>query len=215
MSEKKMSEKKMSEKKIKADKIKADKNVFGKMNLSKEIQKRISSEKDPEIVMEKALENYYGGQKRRYENALQKEIDNNIIEIQRRHISDLKDQLESSNKNYEELMKTYQAYMLQVQPLVEAAQLQKAAELRLQEEKNAEPKDSKEYSNESKEKIKEEIKEEIKGEMREEIIEEIRKEKAAEDAKVEEIEKEKQNELKNSQASEPEIKTKKWYEFWK
>ncbi|WNY27992.1 hypothetical protein MmiEs2_01720 [Methanimicrococcus stummii] len=129
---KRKSEKKMAEKKkMPEKKIKADKNKFGKSNqlISKELRKKIGAEKNPDAVIAEALENYYGGQKRRNENALQKEIDNNIIEIQRRHISDLKDQLEASNKNYEELMKTYQAYMLQVQPLVEAAKIQKPQEL--------------------------------------------------------------------------------------
>ncbi|MDR0767680.1 MAG: hypothetical protein LBE57_04495 [Methanosarcinales archaeon] len=131
----KMSKTKKSEKKLSEKKIKTDKNAFGKINLPKDLKKRISSEKNPDAVMAEALENYYGEQKHRYENALQKEIDNNIIEIQRRHISDLKNQLEVSNKNYEELMKTYQAYMFQVQPLIETARLQKAAELKPPENK--------------------------------------------------------------------------------
>jgi spermidine/putrescine-binding protein len=129
-----MSKTRKSEKNLSEKKIKTDKNVFEKINLPKDLQKRVLLEKDPDTVMAEALENYYDGQKRRYENAVQKEIDNNIIEIQRRHISDLKSQLVVSNKNYEELMKTYQAYMLQVQPLIETAQLQKAAQLKLQEE---------------------------------------------------------------------------------
>lgn len=114
-------------------KIKTGEKGFRKIipALPKNLQEKINSEKNPDAVMVKALENYYSGLNRRHENALQKEIDNNIIEIQRRHISDLKDQLEASNKNYGELMKTYQAYMLQVQPMVEAAQLQKASELEL------------------------------------------------------------------------------------
>ncbi|MDR2943944.1 MAG: hypothetical protein LBU81_02505 [Methanosarcinales archaeon] len=126
----KKSEKKLSGKK----KMKAGENKFKRIipALPKDLLEKMNSEKNPETVMTKALENYYGGQNRRYENALQKEIDNNIIEIQRRHISDLKEQLQASNKNYEELMKTYQAYMLQVQPMVEAAQLQKAPDLELQ-----------------------------------------------------------------------------------
>lgn len=119
--------KKLSEKK----KIKTGEKDFRKIipTLPKDLREKMNSEKNPDAVMAKALENYYSGQNRRHENALQKEIDNNIIEIQRRHISDLKDQLEASNKNYEELMKTYQAYMLQVQPMIEASQTQRTQEL--------------------------------------------------------------------------------------
>lgn len=106
--------------------------IRGKMKLAlpKDLQEKVEAEKNPENVVAAALADYYGRGNRRNEIALQKEIDNNIIEIQRRHISDLKDQLDASNRNYEELMKTYQAYMLQVQPLVEAGQLQSAAALK-------------------------------------------------------------------------------------
>ncbi len=143
--------KKLAEKK----KIKTGEKNFRKIipALPKNIQEKMNAEKNPDAVVAKALENYYSGRNRSQENALQKEIDNNIIEIQRRHISDLKTQLEASNKNYEELMKTYQAYMLQVQPMVEASQLQKASELksppedekRKQEEPKQETKSKKWY----------------------------------------------------------------------
>lgn len=99
--------------------------------LPRELRKKIAAEKNPDAVLSEALTHYYSGKTRVREAEIQKEIDNNIIEVQRRHISDLKDQLQASNKNYEELMKTYQAYMLQVQPMVEAAQLPKATESEL------------------------------------------------------------------------------------
>lgn len=95
-----------------------------KLEMPRELREKIKAEKNPDAVVADALKEYYTG---RNESAVQKEIDNNIIEIQRRHISDLKEQLETSNKNYEELMKTYQAYMLQIQPLVESAKLQEAS----------------------------------------------------------------------------------------
>jgi len=99
-------------------------NKFGKVKLElpAELHDKIEAEKNPNDIAAEALFAYYRGQNRRNEAAVQKEIDNSIIEIQRRHISDLKDQLTVSNKNYEELMRTYQAYMLQVQPMIEAAQ---------------------------------------------------------------------------------------------
>ncbi|MBZ3935299.1 hypothetical protein [Methanimicrococcus blatticola] len=166
---KKSENKLVDKKKIKA--VKAGKKDFRKMipALPKNIQEKMNSEKNPEAVMAKALENYYNGSGRRQENALQKEIDNNIIEIQRRHISDLKDQLETSNKNYGELMKTYQAYMLQVQPMVEAAQLQKASELKLsnESEKQTEMKTENEIKQE--EKAGDEIKQKEKTETEKEI----------------------------------------------
>ena len=99
-----------------------------KLALPNELREKIKSEGNPDEVVSEALSAYYSGQNRRNEATVQKEIDNSIIEIQRRHISDLKDQLSVSNKNYEELMKTYQAYMFQVQPLIEASKLKGAAE---------------------------------------------------------------------------------------
>ena len=102
----------------------ARQNKLGKVKLElpAELHDKIEAEKNPNDIAAEALFAYYRGQNRRNEAAVQKEIDNSIIEIQRRHISDLKDQLTVSNKNYEELMRTYQAYMLQVQPMIEAAQ---------------------------------------------------------------------------------------------
>jgi len=93
-----------------------------KLALPRELQEKIKSENDPDKIVAEAVREYYGGTRQRAEISIQKEIDNNIMEVQRRHISDLKEQLNTSNKNYEELMKTYQAYMLQVQPMIEAAQ---------------------------------------------------------------------------------------------
>lgn len=115
-------------------KLKIDEKGIG-TRLPKELQRKISAEKNPQEIIEKALTRYYSDSHLRNENAAQKEIDNNIIEIQRRHISDLKEQLSASNKNYEELMKTYQAYMFQVQPLIERAQLLEKAEIKTLEEK--------------------------------------------------------------------------------
>lgn len=117
---------------IKKVSIEDKRRIRGKMKLAlpKDLQEKVEAEKNPENIVAAALADYYNRGNRRNEIALQKEIDNNIIEIQRRHISDLKDQLDASNRNYEELMKTYQAYMLQVQPLVEAGQLQSAAALK-------------------------------------------------------------------------------------
>lgn len=97
-----------------------------RVTLPKNLQSRVAAEKKPDEIIADALADYYAGRRRRTEIAVQKEIDNNIIEIQRRHISDLKEQLTVSNKNYEELMKTHQAYMLQVQPLIEGAKIQEA-----------------------------------------------------------------------------------------
>ena len=94
-----------------------------KLKLPSDLREKIESENNPDGIVSEALSAYYSGKTRRNEAAVQKEIDNSIIEIQRRHISDLKDQLSVSNKNYEELMKTHQAYMLQVQPMIEAARL--------------------------------------------------------------------------------------------
>ena len=94
--------------------------------LPNNLKNRIEAERNPDEIISEALFDYYDDQRHRNERNVQKEINNNIIEIQRRHISDLKEQLTASNKNYEELMKTYQAYMLQVQPLVENAKLQEA-----------------------------------------------------------------------------------------
>ena len=103
---------------------KARLNKFGKvkLDLPAELHDKIEAEKNPNEIAAEALSAYYHNKNRRSEAAVQKEIDNNIIEIQRRHISDLKEQLSVSNKNYDELMKTHQAYMLQVQPVIEAAQ---------------------------------------------------------------------------------------------
>lgn len=97
-----------------------------KVTLPKDLRSRVAAETDPDEIIAEALLNYYSGQRLRSELAVQKEIDNSIIEIQRRHISDLKEQLTASNKNYEELMKTYQAYMFQVQPLIENAKLRES-----------------------------------------------------------------------------------------
>ena len=102
--------------------IRQNKSGKVKLELPAELHDKIEAEKNPSEIAAEALSAYYRGQNRRSEAAVQKEIDNSIIEIQRRHISDLKDQLTVSNKNYEELMRTYQAYMLQVQPMIEAAQ---------------------------------------------------------------------------------------------
>ena len=93
-----------------------------KLALPIELREKINAEKDPEKTIAEAVAGYYAENRRRSDVSIQKEIDNNIIEVQRRHISDLKDQLTVANKNYEELMKTHQAYMLQVQPMIEAAQ---------------------------------------------------------------------------------------------
>ena len=93
-----------------------------KLALPIELREKINAEKDPEKTIAEAVAEYYAENRRRSDVSIQKEIDNNIIEVQRRHISDLKDQLSVANKNYEELMKTHQAYMLQVQPMIEAAQ---------------------------------------------------------------------------------------------
>ncbi|WNY26459.1 hypothetical protein [Methanolapillus ohkumae] len=111
------------EKNSKKVKESEDKNKLGKVNfrLSKELKSRIKSERKPDEIVSAALLEYYAGNRRREENIIQREIDNSIIEVQRRHISDLKEQLAASNKNYEELMKIHQAYMLQVQPLIENA----------------------------------------------------------------------------------------------
>ena len=115
--------KKTASKRGSEDKI--DKSRSGKIKLAlpEELREKIESEGNPDEIAVEALSAYYFRHSKRSEAAVQKEIDNNIIEIQRRHISDLKEQLTASNKNYEELMKTYQAYMLQVQPLIEAAKV--------------------------------------------------------------------------------------------
>ena len=228
-SEKKLSEKKLSEKKSTEKKNKADKGTLNKINFSKDLQKRIRLEKDPDAVMTTALENYYSEQKHRYENALQKEIDNNIIEIQRRHISDLKSQLTVSNKNYEELMKTYQAYMLQVQPLIEAAQLQKAAQLRLQEETDAEKekeeaaKQEEETAAEQEEDAAVKQEEETAAEQEEDAAVKQEEETAAEQEEKRAVKQEateKRDEAASEKAEsnqEERIKAKKkrWYAFWK
>ncbi|MCL2142243.1 MAG: hypothetical protein FWH46_05145, partial [Methanimicrococcus sp.] len=97
--------------------------------LPKDLESKIRSESNPGAVVAEALTEFYS-ENSRSNSMIQKEIDNNIIEIQRRHISDLKDQLETANHNYEELMKTYQAYMLQVQPLIEKTQLTEGMEIK-------------------------------------------------------------------------------------
>ncbi|MDV0445073.1 hypothetical protein MmiAt1_06290 [Methanimicrococcus sp. At1] len=213
--------------------------------LSKDLRKKIGAEKDPEAVVEKALAEYYSEKPPRYENTVQKEIDNNIMEIQRRHISDLKGQLETSNKNYEELMKTYQAYMLQVQPLAEAAQIQKTAEPELlaakYEEKEEELKEKEALLNEKETAVqnKQEAVRNKENEMQnkqkelqskqEEIQKhetEILKQKEELEKKAKELQKKEEEMHKQSAPASSEISSsktnentkenaKKWYEFWK
>ena len=111
-----------------------------KVALPKSLREKIKAEKNPEKIIADAVSEYYAETRRRSDVSIQKEIDNNIIEVQRRHISDLKEQLNASNKNYEDLMKTYQAYMLQVQPMIEAAQKKEIeAKTRPKTEKKNEP----------------------------------------------------------------------------
>ena len=167
---------------------------YGKIRaeLPKNLQERVESENNPDEIIAEALSNYYGGRRLRNEIAVQKEIDNNIIEIQRRHISDLKEQLVASNKNYEELMKTYQAYMFQVQPLIENAKLSEAERLVKISAPGDETKAESEKTKTENEKTKAES-EETKNE--------------SEETKNE-----------NGKRAEPvtaQAKTKKWYEFWK
>lgn len=181
---------------------KRNENGLG-MSLSKDLRKKIEAEKNPEAVFEKALSEYYAEKpqrpEQRYENAVQKEIDNNVIEIQRRHISDLKDQLTASNKNYEELMKTYQAYMLQVQPLVEAARLQKAAESALISEKTETENGSKKAEeNESAEK-----------QTATQTQQQVQTERQAQ------TQQQTQTERQAQQTQSQETQNKKWYMFWK
>ena len=212
-SEKKLSEKKLSEKKSTEKKNKADKGTLNKINFSKDLQKRIRLEKDPGAVMTTALENYYSEQKHRYENALQKEIDNNIIEIQRRHISDLKSQLTVSNKNYEELMKTYQAYMLQVQPLIEAAQLQKATQLRLQEETDESKEKEKEEAAKQEEEAKHE--EDTAAEQEEEAAVKQEEKIAVKQEATEKRDEAASEKAESNQEERIKVKKKRWYAFWK
>ncbi|WNY25516.1 hypothetical protein [Methanolapillus millepedarum] len=127
----------------KKEKIGAAKKI-GKANvnfrLPENLRIKIDAEKNPNEVISTALSEYYSGLKRREELAVQREIDNNIIEVQRRHISDLKDQLAAANRNYEELIRIHQAYMLQVQPLIESAkENEKSVELTIPDEKMPEP----------------------------------------------------------------------------
>ena len=123
-------DKKNQKKKEKEDKSNAAaKDGKIRLILPKDLESKIRSESNPDGVVAEALMEFYS-ERSRSNSIIQKEIDNNIIEIQRRHISDLKEQLEAVNHNYEELMKTYQAYMLQVQPLIEKAQLADGTEVK-------------------------------------------------------------------------------------
>ena len=187
---------------------KAAREGYGKVRaqLPINLQMRVEAENNPDAVIAEALLNYYGGKSLRNEAAVQKEIDNNIIEIQRRHISDLKEQLTATNKNYDELMKTHQAYMLQIQPLIEYAKLREAERNEI-----SAPKD---------ETKNEDVRHE-KAEKEEAKSEDVKKEEAKDgeaksaDVKIEEM---KNEDSKNNAPAEPEKepdKTKKWYEFWK
>jgi hypothetical protein len=118
--DKKNQTKKEKEAKEKTDPIPNSGKI--RLVLPKDLESKIRSESNPDAVAAEALMEFYS-ERSRSNSIIQKEMDNNIIEIQRRHISDLKEQLEAVNHNYDELMKTYQAYMLQVQPLIERAQL--------------------------------------------------------------------------------------------
>ncbi|MDV0447884.1 hypothetical protein MsAg5_18030 [Methanosarcinaceae archaeon Ag5] len=124
-SSKKMKFEKADAKRGNLEKIGKSVKKIGKANvnfrLPDDLKTKIESEKQPDEVVSIALAEYYSGLRKREELAVQREIDNNIIEVQRRHISDLKDQLAASNRNYEELIRIHQAYMLQVQPLIENA----------------------------------------------------------------------------------------------
>ena len=122
-----------------------------KLALPRNLHDKIKTEEDPDKIVAEAVIEYYGGARRRAEISIQKEIDNNIIEVQRRHISDLKEQLNASNKNYEELMKTYQAYMLQVQPMIENAPKKEIEAEKSAAEKRNETKKSNENKNEKQE----------------------------------------------------------------
>ena len=97
--------------------------------LPKELESKIRSESNPDAIVADALMTFYA-ERNPSPSLIQREVDNNIIEIQRRHIADLKEQLANVNHNYDTLMQTHQAYMLQVQPLIEKAQLEEGAPLR-------------------------------------------------------------------------------------
>jgi len=177
-----------------------------RVTLPNNLKTRIEAERNPDDIISEALFDYYDDQRHRNEIAVQKEINNNIIEIQRRHISDLKEQLTASNKNYEELMKTYQAYMLQVQPLVENAKLQEAERVgRIttpEEETKTESEDTKTEGKGTKNEV-ESTKTESHGTQNEGDETQNEGDKT-------------QNE--NVQLIKPvaaPVKTKKWYEFWK
>jgi len=170
-----------------------------RVTLPNNLKTRVEAERNPDEIISEALSDYYDDQRHRNEIAVQKEINNNIIEIQRRHISDLKEQLTASNKNYEELMKTYQAYMLQVQPLIENAKLQEAERVgRIEAPKE-------ETKNED---------EETKTEGKSTKTEGESTKTEGDDMKNEGDEMKKENDQLTKSGAVP-LKTKKWYEFWK
>jgi hypothetical protein len=170
-----------------------------KLALPRELQEKIKSENEPDKIVAEAVREYYGGTRRRAEISIQKEIDNNIIEVQRRHISDLKEQLNTSNKNYEELMRTYQAYMLQVQPMIEAAQKKEIEAKKPAHEKQNETANEKqnETANEKQDVTADE------------------KQNVTAHEKQKEGTFEKKDEEETAEKNRTQISPKKWYEFWK
>ena len=176
--------------------------------LPKDLESKIRSESNPDAVAAEALAAFYS-ENSRSNSIIQKEIDNNIIEIQRRHISDLKDQLKAVNHNYEELMKTYQAYMLQVQPLIEKAQLTEG-----QEVKKISEAEEKEEAAPLKDETKDvPLRDETGGVQ--EKVEAVQDKVEVVQEKVEAV----QDEMKIAQDEKTGSafveKKKKWYEFWK